>query len=180
MSAAAQTLIMRQSTNRKLWLYDTFQGMSKPTSADEDFLGRHASGLLQSEDPDNAKSIWCRSALDEVRQTMNDSHYPEKQIRFVPGMVEETLPTTKPQQIAVLRLDTDWYESTLCELQHLFPRLSDGGVLIIDDYGHWDGCRRAVDEYFADHQINMFLHRIDYTGRMGIKHTQIPTETRNG
>jgi len=86
----------------------------------------------------------------------------------------------KPEQIAVLRLDTDWYESTRCELEQLFPRLSEGGVLIIDDYGHWEGCRRAVDEYFADHQIDMFLHRIDYTGRIGIKSPRIPSETKNG
>jgi hypothetical protein len=75
-----------------------------------------------------------------------------------------------PDQIALLRLDTDWYESTRAELDQLFPRLAAGGVLLVDDYGHWQGCRRAVDEYFRDHSIRMMLHRIDYTGRIGIFH----------
>ena len=83
--------------------------------------------------------------------------------------MEDTLPGAAPQDIALLRLDTDWYESTLHELQHLYPRLADGGALIIDDYGHWDGARRAVDEYFADAGIELLLNRIDYTGRIAIK-----------
>ena len=74
-----------------------------------------------------------------------------------------------PRKIALLRLDTDWYESTKHELVHLFPRLSTGGVLIVDDYGHWAGARRAVDEYVSEHGIVMLLTRIDYTGRIGVK-----------
>lgn len=97
---------------------------------------------------------------------MEATGYPEAQIRYVQGKVEQTLPQTVPESIALLRLDTDWYESTKCELEYLFPRLVDGGILIIDDYGHWEGCRRAVDEYLQQHQLNLYLHRIDYTGRM--------------
>ena len=74
-----------------------------------------------------------------------------------------------PGRIALLRLDTDWYESTYHELEHLWPRLVEGGVLIIDDYGHWQGTRRAVDEYFARHRIASPLHAIDYTGRLVVK-----------
>jgi hypothetical protein len=88
---------------------------------------------------------------------------------FIKGKVEETIPEQAPAQIALLRLDTDWYESTYHELVHLYPRLSPGGILIIDDYGHWAGARKAVDEYFAEHRLNLFLHRIDYTGRICIK-----------
>ena len=69
----------------------------------------------------------------------------------------------------MLRLDTDWYESTKHELEHLFPLLSPGGALIIDDYGHWDGARRAVDEYFSASGRRVLLSRIDYTGRMTLK-----------
>jgi hypothetical protein len=83
--------------------------------------------------------------------------------------VEDTIPDIIPERIAILRLDTDWYESTKHELEHLFPRLVQGGVLILDDYGHWLGARKAVDEYFADQAISMLLHRTDYTGRMGVK-----------
>ena len=79
------------------------------------------------------------------------------------------MPGQAPDEIAILRLDTDWYESTQHELRHLFPRLTRGGVIIIDDYGHWRGARQAVDEYLAQHQIPLLLHRIDYTGRIGVK-----------
>jgi len=88
-------------------------------------------------------------------------------VEFVVGKVEDTIPARAPESIALLRLDTDWYESTRHELQHLYPRLAEGGVLIIDDYGHWQGARRAVDEYFRDRPI--LLNRIDYTGRIAIK-----------
>ena len=71
-----------------------------------------------------------------------------------------------PKQIALLRLNTDWFESTYHELVHLYPLLSKGGVLIIDDYGHWQGARKAVDTYFKEQGIYPLLHRIDYTGRI--------------
>jgi hypothetical protein len=73
-----------------------------------------------------------------------------------------------PGDLALLRLDTDWYESTRHELEHLYPRLRPGGVLIVDDYGHFEGARRAVDEYFAAHEP-LLLNRIDYTGRVAVK-----------
>jgi hypothetical protein len=87
----------------------------------------------------------------------------------VKGKVEDTIPRAAPKQIALLRLDTDWYESTYHELKHLYPRLVPGGVLILDDYGHWEGARRAVDQYFEEERIRLFLHRIDYAGRLAIK-----------
>lgn len=182
MAAVARTLRHMQALNRRLWLYDTFDGMSPPTGVDVDFLGRPAAKIMDSEksnslSPNDPNSIWCRSPLEGVRQTMIETNYPLGQIRFVKGMVEQTLPEHKPDKIALLRLDTDWYESTKCELEHLFPRLVPGAVLIIDDYGHWDGCRRAVDEYFEQHQIRMLLNRIDYTARIGIYWPNIQTKS---
>lgn len=168
MSAVAKTLMNRGATSRDLWLYDTFEGMSEPTANDVDFLGQTADQLLQTHDRADQKSVWCCSPVEQVRQTMQQTGYPESRVHFVEGKVEETLPQTLPERIALLRLDTDWYESTRCELEYLFPRLVPGGVLIIDDYGHWEGCRRAVDEYFANHKVPMLLNRIDYTGRIGI------------
>ena len=97
-------------------------------------------------------------------------------VKYVVGPVEETIPSNAPEQIALLRLDTDWYESTRHEMQHLYPRLSDGGVLIIDDYGHWQGARRAIDEYFAGQPT--LLSRIDYTGRLAIKGRQLTITAR--
>ena len=99
-----------------------------------------------------------------------ETGYPEEKIHFVQGRVEETIPASAPDSISLLRLDTDWYESTKHELVHLFPRLSPSGVIIIDDYGHWKGCRKAVDEYFdtGDHP-QLLLNRVDYSCRIAVK-----------
>jgi hypothetical protein len=114
--------------------------------------------------------------MEEVQWTMAMSTFPNEQIRFVQGKVEETLPQTRPESIALLRLDTDWYESTRCELEFLFPLLAPGGVLIVDDYGHWQGCRQAVDDYFAATGQLIHLARMDYTGRIGIKLGSFPQQ----
>ncbi len=172
MAAAALTLMNVRQTSRKLWLYDTYDGMSVPSANDVDLRGQRADKLLANDQAGNAEardSIWCRCSLETVKQTMAKTGYPKSNIHYIEGKVEDTLPVVAPDQISILRLDTDWYESTLCELEILFPKLSVGGVLIIDDYGHWQGCRKAVDEYFSKHNIKMFLQRIDYTGRVGIK-----------
>jgi hypothetical protein len=171
-AAAARTLMNLDQTNRTLWMYDTYDGMSAPSANDVDLRGQCADELLANDQADSAESpesIWCRCSLETVQQTMAQTGYPESNIRYVKGKVEDTLPKISPDEISILRLDTDWYESTRCELEVLFPKLSVGGVLIIDDYGHWQGCRKAVDEYFSKHGIRMFLQRIDYTGRVGIK-----------
>jgi hypothetical protein len=114
----------------------------------------------------------CHAQLKDVQDNLSQSHYPLDKIHYHVGQVEETLPQEAPEHIALLRLDTDWYESTLHELRHLFPLLEEGGVLIIDDYGHWQGAREATDEYFRDIGLPLLLHRIDDTGRIAIKHTQ--------
>ena len=172
MAAVARTLRELGTTDRTLWMYDTFDGMSEPTENDVDLHGRAADQMLAQADEANAEShdsIWCRCSLEKVKGTLKDTGYSESQLRFVKGKVEDTLPKESPDQIAILRLDTDWYESTRCELEILFPKLVPGGVLIIDDYGHWQGCRKAVDEHFSANNVRMFLHRVDYTGRLGIK-----------
>jgi hypothetical protein len=172
MAAAARTLKSFLANQRTLWMYDTYDGMSEPTENDVDLHGHPANRMLADADiekSESRESIWCRCGLESVKQTLLETGYPESKLRFVKGKVEDTLPLESPEQIAILRLDTDWYESTRCELEILFPKLVPGGVLIIDDYGHWQGCRKAVDEYFAKHNVKMFLHRVDYTGRLGIK-----------
>lgn len=172
MMAVAKTLVDMNDTQRRLWLYDTFDGMSEPGDSDVDHAGNDAANLLANQDKQDSHSIWCRSPLDEVRQNIAATGYPVDKTRYVQGKVEESIPDETPDSISLLRLDTDWYESTMHELVHLYPRLTTGGVLIIDDYGHWQGCRRAVDEYFAKNNVSIFLNRIDYTGRIAIKMDQ--------
>jgi O-methyltransferase len=118
-------------------------------------------------------SSWMEASIEDVKQNMLSTGYPTEQLHFIKGDVQETIPATVPDRIALLRLDTDWYASTLHELQHLYPLLVPGGVLIIDDYGHFDGARQAVDEYFAEQGTPILLHRLDYTGRMIVKQAEV-------
>ena len=100
---------------------------------------------------------------------MQSTGYPSELIKFVKGKVEETLSIYKPEKIALLRLDTDWYESTKTELEELYDNVVSKGVIIIDDYGHWEGCRKAVDEFIKKRNLCVLLNRIDYTGRLIVK-----------
>jgi hypothetical protein len=163
----ARTLLARGDTERGLYLYDTFEGMSEPTERDVDLHDRSAGALLQSS-PRNS-NVWAEASLEDVRANMAVTGYPPDRLAFVKGRVEDTIPATVPDRIALLRLDTDWYESTYHELVHLFPRLVPNGVLIVDDYGYWKGAREAVDRYLAEHGVTILLNRIDFTGRIGIK-----------
>jgi hypothetical protein len=167
MQAVARTLLSAGDTSRDLHLFDTYEGMPPPSDRD---LRRHddrtAEELLAAESPEDSK-VWAVATLDDVQSGFTQIPYPSERVHFVKGKVEDTIPGHAPEQIAILRLDTDWYESTRHELEHLYPRVSSGGVLIIDDYGHFAGARQAVDEYFAGAPI--LLARVDYTGRMAVK-----------
>ena len=165
----AETLLSRGISDRQFYLYDTFEGMVPPTEADRNFENQKADALLAATPNREEDLIWCLAPLDEVKNNLSKIGYPSENYLFIQGPVEDTLPVVVPDSIALLRLDTDWYESTRHELEHLYPRLVSNGVLIIDDYGHWMGCRQAVDEYFATPGRPILLHRIDYTGRIGIK-----------
>lgn len=156
-SAMAAALSFRAP--RPIHLFDTYNGMTAATEFDVRRTdGRGAIELLD-EAPKNA-GIWCVVSCAEVAANMRTTGYPADRVICVEGPVEQTIPARAPERIAVLHLDTDWYESTKHELEHLYPRLSPGGILIIDDYGRWAGARKAVDEYFGG---RMFLHRIDDT-----------------
>lgn len=159
--AMALTLLQLEDRSRSLYLFDTFSGMTAPTDRDVDYEGQQAHAILDA--------VRCEASQQEVENAVFSTGYDREKIHFVPGRVEETIPAHAPRSIALLRLDTDWYESTQHELLHLFPRLARGGVIIVDDYGHWRGARQAVDEYLAQNQIPLLLHRIDYTGRIAVK-----------
>lgn len=159
---------------RDIYLYDTFEGMTEPTELDTSPLDPPAVDTWRAAERNHTRAweeMFGAEVFDEaaVRTLLESTGYPHEHLHFIKGPVEQTIPRTVPERLALLRLDTDWYESTRHELQHLFPRLATGGVLIIDDYGHWDGARRAVDEYFAGEHPPLLLSRIDYTGRMAVK-----------
>jgi len=169
MMAAALTLSQMQASGRSLYLYDTFEGMVEPDERDVDLRGGRAPARFEQSRNGANSSSWCCSGLDSVKLALHSAGYDPNRIFLIQGKVEDTLPRQVPERIALLRLDTDWYESTKCELIHLYPRLSRGGVLILDDYGHWMGARKAADEYIAENNLCIFLNRIDYSGRLGIK-----------
>ncbi len=164
----ALTLLQLGKTDREIYLYDTYEGMSEPTEKDIHFTGSVAKNDWEESAQVNHND-WCYSPVDEVRNNLLATGYPEEKLHFIKGKVEETIPKIVPKKIALLRLDTDWYESTYHELQHLYPLISNAGFLIIDDYGCWQGAKEAVDKYFSENKLPVFLSRIDYTGRIGIK-----------
>lgn len=169
MMAAAITLLRNGDSARSLYLYDTFEGMSEPTDLDVSVTGQNAAQLIATTQRDERDHLWAYSPLQTVQSNLRATGYPPERMRFVAGPVEETIPMVVPHRIALLRLDTDWYESTKHELEHLYPLLVSGGVLIIDDYGHWKGARQATDEYFATLANPPLLQRIDYTARIAVK-----------
>jgi hypothetical protein len=161
--------------DRAIHLYDTFSGMTDPTNFDEIISsGDSASTLLNQANRNLIKQRFTRDVRaialrEEVEDNLRMIDYPFKNFHFVEGPVETTLSSGFSKPICLLRLDTDFYESTRIELEVLFPRLVTAGILIVDDYGHWLGARKAVDEYFQHHKTKIFLHKVDYTGRFAVK-----------
>jgi len=162
--------LQRFGATRRIHCFDTFEGMPPPTSSDvRHQTGEDAASMLAQTSRHDSNLIWAIAALDLVKQNVQSTGYPVDLVGYHKGRVEETLPASAPDAISLLRLDTDWYESTKHELVHLYPRLTSGGILIIDDYGFWRGARKATDEYLAESDANLFLSRIDDTGRIGVR-----------
>ena len=165
----AKRLCQAAGVSRACYLFDTFAGMSEPTEADKTAFSDEQTREHYTSSQTGDHNEWCYASLEEVREAFVKFSVLDDGVKFVKGKVEDTLTVSEnlPDEIALLRLDTDWYESTKVELEVLYPRLKTGGVLIIDDYGYWEGARKAVDEYFASSPV--LLSRIDPTGRMLVK-----------
>ena len=169
MMDVALTLMSLGIKDRDLWLFDTFAGMPKPEEIDINLHGKPAIERFSKHRIDDESSTWVNVPLDEVKNAMALTGYPEEKIHYVKGMVEDTIPATTPESIALLRLDTDWYKSTKHEMDHLYPRVSSKGIVIIDDYAYFKGARKAVDDYLAENSLSPMLNRIDYAARLIIK-----------
>ncbi|SOJ56716.1 Demethyldecarbamoylnovobiocin O-methyltransferase [Mycobacterium simulans] len=167
MMLAATTLLARDRRDRDLFLFDTFDWSFENPTYHDGFAGtpdRLARTPGSNTQPQGV-------GVNDVAARMATTGYPTRQIRLVRGMVQDTLAVTDTGDVAILRLDTDFYESTLCELETLYPRLVPGGVLILDDYGKLKGATAAADEYFAHCQDPPLLHRIETQGRIATKPT---------
>lgn len=159
--------------DRKIYMYDTFDGMTEPTEVD--VRTRDKKPFLEIARDHEAEGrgdsgIVARAGLDHVKQNFRKAGVGSAALHFIEGDVLASLDVASnlPVEIALLRLDTDWYESTRKELEVLYPRLQRNGVLLLDDYGYYDGCRQAVDEYF-EQVPRPLLHLDDEYGRSGIK-----------
>lgn len=169
--AIIRTLQRLQVMDRDIWLYDTFDGMPKPDEIDQ--FCCEASGdakqLWDESKREGGGSNWVRAELDDLKANISHVAYPQERMHFVKGLVEDTIPATVPDKIALLRLDTDFYSSTKHELEHLFPRVVSGGVVIIDDYGAFQGSKQATDEYLKEQGLKVLLSRIDEHVRLFVK-----------
>lgn len=167
----AAELFKLYGVSKKVWLFDTFKGMTEPTDADMEASGGKSAKQQYSRDQRDTHNEWCYASLDDVRNNFAKKGLISDDVIFVEGDVCQTLTDTSrlPTKICVLRLDTDWYESTKKELEVLYPKLSRNGCLIIDDYGYWAGSKKATDEYFDLHGNRPFLQYTDDTGRVAVK-----------
>src|SRR5581483_6095552 len=140
----------------------------QPDSRDIDFRGVPASRWWDAEHQRQA-AVEHEASKEDVHARMLALGYPPAKLHLIDGMVQDTVPAHAPEQISVLRLDTDFYDSTRHELEQLWPRISPGGILIVDDYGHFAGAREATDEFFAQSGAAPYMHRLDYSGRLIVK-----------
>lgn len=167
----AQRLFEQLDSDRCVWMFDTFEGMTAPTEFDVASNTKVHAGKKFAASQQDSHNDWCYASLEDVKRNCEKSNLSLEKFRFVRGDVSKTLKdkANLPTEIAILRLDTDWYESTKVELEILYPNLCRGGVLIIDDYGHWEGARKAVDEYFSGCDFKPLLNVVDYTCRIAVK-----------
>jgi O-methyltransferase len=172
-SIAAKLTFENYGSDKKVWLFDTFTGMTPPTEHDTTRFSDKSAAERFDEAQAGGHNEWCFASLGDVQANFKSAGADMAGVRFIAGDVMKTLADQHnlPEALCVLRLDTDFYDSTKAELETLYPRLSAGGSLLIDDFGHWDGARRAVEEYLGalPPRSRPLLHYTDYSGRMAIK-----------
>lgn len=164
----AYALLKEGDTERQIHLYDTYRGMSDPTEADVAIRSQEPAKVKWEKEIRTDYNEWCYASLQDVKANVFSTGYPQERILFVEGKVEETIPGKIPNKISLLRLDTDWYESTYHEFKYLYPILEIGGVLIIDDYDTWEGSRKATDQYIKENDLKILLNKIG-KGRIAVK-----------
>jgi len=170
MMLAAKRLANRAKTSKAIWLYDTYTGLPRPdTDVDVDILGNRAIDGWEPRTTGDGQTYWGYATEDDVRSNMSSTGYPDERFRFIRGLVEDTIPGQTPEKISLLRIDTDWYASYCHILEYLYDRVSEGGVIIFDDYGQFLGARKAVDEFRSKRKIHSYMHRVDFSCRMMIK-----------
>ena len=149
-SAAILAEVIKTDVNRKLWLYDTFSGMPSPVVLDGDEAKKYEGKLVGS--IGNVKNIIC----DKIG-------FPMENIIIKKGLFLTTFKSKIPQSISLLHIDADWYNSVLLSLETFYPMVNIGGIIILDDFGHWEGAREAFYDFCFEQNIKPLLERVGYT-----------------
>jgi hypothetical protein len=142
-------------TTRKVWVADSFEGLPKATAAVD---------LSNEVSRTGSAATYLKVSLDEVQANFEKYGLLDEQVQFLKGWFKDTLPAAPIQQLSLIRLDGDMYESTMDAISNLYPKLSRGGFLIVDDYGTWPTCKMAIDEYRARFKIIEPIVEIDKGG----------------
>jgi O-methyltransferase len=161
--------------HRDVYLIDAFDlPIPPPMDLDTEHGGNRVFGGATE-----TKPYWAAVTAKAVAGHMKLTAYPENHVHIVKGLIADVVPYRTPDSISVLRLDTDTYESTIHNLRHLYPRLSDGGILILDDYGSHAGIRQAVSEYFNDPTTAPLIQRVDASAGCIQKFKLVPSDLRD-
>lgn len=165
------TMIMQQkkfNQNREFYLYDTFDGMTAPSEKDgidaNIIYNEIIDGKRYPEHSEPNTNKWCLAPLEDVKKNINLCKYDKKKIHYIIGDVCETLKNNIPKNIVILRLDTDFYDSTKIELEKLYPNVISGGIIIIDDYYSWKGSKTATDEFIKKYKNEIKMIDKNLTG----------------
>jgi hypothetical protein len=173
MSMIGARVLSERNSTRNVYLFDTFEGMTAPSSLDRElFSDQSADELLKLESKNLRKkdsyNTWCIADFDDVTAGMKTTGIRESQYHLIQGDVLQTVPKNLPQSLAVCRIDTDWYESTAHIIENCWDLIVPGGVLILDDYDMWTGARKAVDDFFESRELKPLMIRPE-VGRIIIK-----------
>jgi hypothetical protein len=166
--------LKKQNQIRNIYLYDTFTGLTEPsefdyTRPDAVYYNMDSNSVKktwESQIIDSKTNRWCYTPLDKVKLRLKLLDYPSENLHYIVGDVMETLKMYVPEKIAILRLDTDWYESSKFELEMMYDSVVSRGLVIFDDYYHWDGQRRAVDDFFEKRNEKVNIIKLD--GKTGV------------
>ncbi|NQT04491.1 MAG: class I SAM-dependent methyltransferase [Dehalococcoidia bacterium] len=151
-SAVMASVFRKSSLCRDMWLFDSFEGLPEPTAED---------GYKAQTEYHEGK---CLGSVDAVKEILNQLSIPENRVHIIEGWFEETFPSVKTNKVALLHIDADWYESVKLCLEKFYDSVCPGGFIALDDYGHWEGCRRATDEFLKKRSLDIKLVRVDDTG----------------
>ena len=170
--------LQNQRKERDIYMYDTFAGLTQPGNEDYNLIN-YASGIWNIPEQvlktwkdkkiNEEINDWCNCPLEKVKSRLNSTGYSQNKLHYIVGDVLETLKNESniPEKIAILRLDTDWYESSKFELIKLYDNVVDGGLVIFDDYYFWNGQKKATDEFFKERGINLIINKLnEKTGAM--------------